>query len=217
MEKTSSGKVDESSIYTSTKNDQAFLTFRIKLARQPNWFLINMVLPVIIVGLLTSLVFLMPIDCGERIGYIITAFLTFAFFLDMIGSSLPHTSNPMAMICYYLMIMLYLSSVSILVTIFTMRIYDKPADDPVPAWLRRVIAVLMCRFCCPKEIEDEEDDVWEQDKKQEDRKFHAPMDAISFRTVGLVMDISFFLAFMVVNVIISVAFLMPLASGQKDG
>ena len=202
-----------SRVSNSSKGGHSFLTFSVSLERQPTWFLLNMVLPIILIGLLTGLVFLMPVDDGERVGYIITAFLTFAFFLDMISSNLPHTSNPMALVVYYLTIMVYLSSASTIVTIFTLRIYDKSTE--VPKWLKVLVAVILARYCCPKkQLSDEEMAGWAAPEKKEDKppEVLAPTENITYRLVGLALDIVFFISFILINLICSVVFLVPLAS-----
>lgn len=203
-----------SKISNFSKGDNSFITFSITLERQPTWFVLNMVLPIILIGLLTGLVFLMPVDDGERVGYIITAFLTFAFFLDMISSNLPHTSNPMALVVYYLTVMVYLSSASTIVTIMTLRIYEKSTD--VPRWLKILVAILLARYCCPKkQISDEEMAGWAAPEKKEQSKrpdVFAPTDNITYRLVALALDILFFVVFILVNMICTIVFLAPLSS-----
>ncbi|XP_061175590.1 acetylcholine receptor subunit alpha-like [Saccostrea echinata] len=203
-----------SQISNSSKGGNSFITFSVTLERQPTWFLLNMVLPIILIGLLTGLVFLMPVDDGERVGYIITAFLTFAFFLDMISSNLPHTSNPMALVVYFLTVMVYLSSASTIVTIMTLRIYDKSTE--VPRWLKIIVAIILARYCFPKkQVSDEEMAGWaapEKKNKNKKPEVFAPTDNISYRLVGLALDILFFIVFVLVNLICTVVFIVPLSS-----
>lgn len=172
-----------------------------------------MVLPIILIGLLTGLVFLMPVDDGERVGYIITAFLTFAFFLDMISSNLPHTSNPMALVVYFLTVMVYLSSASTVVTILTLRIYDKSTE--VPKWLKVIVAIILARYCCPKkQLSDEEMAGWAAPEKKGDVEpvILGPTENITYRLVGLALDILFFVLFVLINLVCTIIFLVPLSS-----
>lgn len=203
----------ESKVSNSSTGGLSFLTFSVTLERQPTWFLLNMVLPIILIGLLTGLVFLMPVDDGERVGYIITAFLTFAFFLDMISSNLPHTSNPMALVVYFLTVMVYLSSASTVVTILTLRIYDKSTE--VPKWLKVAVAIILARYCCPKkQLSDEEMAGWAAPEKKEDVKpvILGPTENITYRLVGLALDILFFVLFILINLVCTIIFLVPLST-----
>lgn len=134
----------------------------------------NMIIPILILGMLTGLVFLLPADSGERVGYAITSFLTFAVFLTMVSENLPKASDPMSLLCYYLTLMLVMSSLSTVITIMTLRVYHQDEDAPVPKWLKHCVAFLTCRKCtkkwCKKKPKDDDDEESGDATKDEDEE-----------------------------------------------
>ena len=49
-------------------------------------------LPIILSSILVTLVFLVPVESGEKLSYILTVLLTIAVFLTIIGDTLPAIS-----------------------------------------------------------------------------------------------------------------------------
>ncbi|XP_069123855.1 neuronal acetylcholine receptor subunit alpha-9-like [Argopecten irradians] len=218
----------------------SYLDYTINLARKPGYFLVNMIIPILILGMLNGLVFLLPADSGERVGYAITAFLTFAVFLTMVSDNLPKSSEPMSLLCFFLTLMLIMSALSTVITIMTLRVYHQDDDSPVPMWLKHVVAFITCRKCkkwCgqkleaieqPKpgqEEEEEEDSSAEEDSEEEDsdeegkrktevkkaKPNNADIKGISWRVVGGTLDGFFFSLFVFGTAVISCVFLIPLA------
>jgi hypothetical protein len=60
-------------------------------------------MPVVFLGLLNILVFLIPAESGERISYSVTVMLAITVFLSSVADSLPKTSSPISLLSYYLL------------------------------------------------------------------------------------------------------------------
>jgi hypothetical protein len=167
-------QVAETSIESKSVSSTSFLHFKINMKRRPGYFVVNMVIPILILGLLNGLVFLLPADSGERVGFAITAFLTFAVFLTLVSANLPKASEPMSLLCYFLTLMLVMSALSTVITIMTLRVYHQDDGSVVPKWLRHVVCFLnleKCKkWCCsakknknsvhanPDDFDDDEDE-----------------------------------------------------------
>nr|KAI8757338.1 neuronal acetylcholine receptor subunit beta-3-like [Biomphalaria glabrata] len=76
--------------------------------------MINIVLPVIFLSFLNILVFLIPADSGEKIGYGITVLLALSVFLSIVGGMLPRSSKSMPEVTMYLFILLIISMLTVL-------------------------------------------------------------------------------------------------------
>ncbi|XP_060063545.1 neuronal acetylcholine receptor subunit alpha-10-like [Ylistrum balloti] len=139
-----------STVSTYNSSNKPFRRYVLNLKRRPVFFIVNMISPLVLVGLLNSLVFVLPADAGERIGFAVNVFLTFAVFLTILAENLPKTSAPLAMLSYYLSSMLAMSSMSTLVTIFTLRIHDKDEDSTVPFYVAALVATMTFRICKEK-------------------------------------------------------------------
>jgi len=83
------------------------------LKRKPSYYIFNIIIPVIVLGFLDVFAFVLPVSSGERAGFSITVFLTFAIFLTIIGSALPVNSENICVLSVYLMVMTIFSVVSL--------------------------------------------------------------------------------------------------------
>ena len=136
------------SINTTIQANRSILTLTVTLDRRPIYFMINMIIPVVLLGVLNSLSFVLPPTAGERMGFATNIFLTFAVYLTILAQNLPETSKPMSTMVYYLVIMLAVSSLTTFVTILTLRIYAKEEENtPVPWVLVYIFGFLTCRLC----------------------------------------------------------------------
>ncbi|XP_069131613.1 acetylcholine receptor subunit beta-like 1 [Argopecten irradians] len=121
----------------------SYYNVEITMERRPLFFVVNIVLPILFMAFLNSLVFILPVESGERVSYAITVLLAIAVFLTLVGDNLPKTSQPMSILCYFLLTDLIMSSVVSIVTILGLRIYYID-DRPVPRWLCRLVVCLSC-------------------------------------------------------------------------
>lgn len=122
----------------------------IELKRRPTYVIVNVILPVLFMGLLNVLVFYLPADSGERVSFAITVLLAIAVFLTLVGDNMPKTSQPMSVLCYFLLANLVLSSLIMVLTVVNLRIYHK--DTPVPKWLSSLVLILKCKRQYKNEI-----------------------------------------------------------------
>ena len=74
-----------------TTTTQVF--FYLRLRHKALYYGLNIILPVIVLSFLTTLVFLLPPDSGEKIGYCLTLLLTFMVILTLIATELPTIAN----------------------------------------------------------------------------------------------------------------------------
>lgn len=68
------------------------LVFNVIFKRRPDYYVTNVVYPLVLVSLLTNLVFLLPADSGEKVSYILTVLLAQTVLLTLNGNSMPTTS-----------------------------------------------------------------------------------------------------------------------------
>ena len=134
----------ETSTETSIRNEQSFITFSIKIARKPMYFAFNIVMPVLILCCLNSVVFLLPAESGERVGFSVTCFLSFMVILNMVMDIMPRSSSPISYLCFYLVVMMCNSGAMTLVTVLLMRVYFKPEKEQVPKWISRLVTFINC-------------------------------------------------------------------------
>ncbi|XP_071092612.1 neuronal acetylcholine receptor subunit beta-3-like [Haliotis cracherodii] len=114
-----------------------YVTFIIR--RRPAFFILNVILPVLLLSLLNVLVFLLPAESGERVSYAVTVLLALAVFLSFISETMPKTAESVSMLSVYLTIMLIASAASVAGSIWTLVFYHRDRKRQIPRWLTRFI------------------------------------------------------------------------------
>jgi hypothetical protein len=69
------------------------LLFTVSLTRKPTYFVINVVLPILILSLITLAVFWLPADSGEKVGLSVTIVLAFSVMQLVVADLIPRTSD----------------------------------------------------------------------------------------------------------------------------
>ena len=138
---------DSSAIAMESSIDGAKVVFSITVKRIPNYYILNIVLPVLFLSILMIFTFAIPADSGEKMGYSMTVFLSFAVFLTIVSSSFPVTSET-SIISAYLVILLSIGTVIVLLTGIQLRLHFRSADIKVPGFLCKVVRIsrtIQCR------------------------------------------------------------------------
>ncbi|XP_061175589.1 neuronal acetylcholine receptor subunit alpha-3-like [Saccostrea echinata] len=143
----------DSEVLIWERDRNSYVTFTLIIRRIPLWFIINMAAPIGLLGLLTTFVFLLPIEEG-RVGYALGSFLTFSVYLSYIIDSLPKASDPMSYLTIYIVIQVIMSGSVSCISVFTVRLYLKDEYARVPTCLALFIGFICCRFCAKDEFDD---------------------------------------------------------------
>ncbi|XP_062607807.1 acetylcholine receptor subunit alpha-1-A-like [Saccostrea cucullata] len=225
--------IEQSRLVEETVDGGSFVKIEITLERKPTYYLVNFFLPILILGILTALVFILPLESGERVGYSVTGFLTFAVYLTLIAEGMPRTSEPMAILSYYLMSMVVVSAAATIITVFTLRIFLKEENDPIPACIVYFIAGLNCLICTKEEDDDDETPLLGPDAVElqttrvgsaKARRSRIEVESIAsddhpdnkydvdWKLVASTLDIFSLVAIMAGSVAIAIVFLVPLAA-----
>ncbi|KAL4225532.1 hypothetical protein ACF0H5_016220 [Mactra antiquata] len=126
----------------------------LELRRRPTFVIVNIVMPILLMGALNILVFILPSESGERVSFSITVLLALAVFLTVVGDNMPKTSEPMPTISYFLLTNLVLSSVIMVLTILNLSLYHRSDLDQVPVWLTKLVFMLNCKCTKHTKVED---------------------------------------------------------------
>ena len=118
------------------------INMQLVLKRNPLFYVVYIVIPLGLLGMVNNLVFMLPDTSGERMSVAVTVFLSFIVYLQMINSNVPESSNPMAYIYYYVLFLLIHSSLSFFLCIMSLRIHGR--CDTVPQKLQTIIRFLLC-------------------------------------------------------------------------
>jgi len=61
--------------------------------------ILNTLFPVVMMAVLSAMVFKLPVDSGEKIGFSLTVLLAYAVYLTLISENIPSTSVTVCYLC----------------------------------------------------------------------------------------------------------------------
>lgn len=127
--------VESTRVYVKTQHVEninfEILQLEIKIRRRSTYYIV-ILLPIFLINFMHILVFALPSDSGERVGFSITVLLTEVLFLTMIQEKLPEASEPgLSYLIYKLLVDLLLSYLIMLVVVVSSILYNKAdAEEP---------------------------------------------------------------------------------------
>nr|KAG5713718.1 hypothetical protein BaRGS_024345 [Batillaria attramentaria] len=132
----------------------AKMTFYFEMHRRPVYYGLNTLLPVMLTSLLIPMVFLLPHDSGEKIGYCLTVLLAYVVILTIVTDGLPTTAKNQSLLGVYIAMVLSLSGLSVVFSIHSLQVYHRdPNHHQLPLWqakLTRNILWFIRMRCCKR-------------------------------------------------------------------
>ena len=84
-------------------------------------------------SVLNIMVFLLPPETGNRIGFTLTLLLALTVFLTIMSDNIPKSSSPMRIWSYLIGLQLLLSSIICFVTVIKLNFYYKEDQTDIPS------------------------------------------------------------------------------------
>ncbi|XP_060063293.1 neuronal acetylcholine receptor subunit alpha-3-like [Ylistrum balloti] len=130
----------------TSNQDGAVVIFSLIVARKPGYIVNNVVLPVMLLSVLSVFVFVLPVDSGEKMGYVMTVYLAFAVFLTIVSASLP-VSSTMSLLGMYLTLQLSLGTAIVIITALELRIHYRNSSREIPRFVKRMVRLSKTLRC----------------------------------------------------------------------
>ncbi|XP_022289462.2 neuronal acetylcholine receptor subunit alpha-6-like [Crassostrea virginica] len=169
------------------------IKFTIKLQRKPQYYIMNIILPVVFLGYLNILVFVIPVDAGEKMSFSVTVFLSFAVFLTIISTLLPTSSENIPIIAMYLVIQLINGVFALIISAFQLRLRHRDEHEEISNLWTKIINLQQKMRCKRRPIVKVEP----LDSSISDMTF-------GWNHVASSIDFFAFWSFLVTNVIINI-------------
>ena len=112
-------------------------TLTITLARKPQFVVMIVITPIMVLSLVNIMVFLLPPDSGERISLSMAQVV----FLTIISENIPKTSSPVAILCYFNGMHVLLSTVMSAVCILNLWFYHRVGKTNLPPWVDQIFRI----------------------------------------------------------------------------
>lgn len=131
-------KITNTSVTVATQvTDFQILKLTVNMERRTTYYIAGLLLPILLMNSIQLLVFIIPVESGERIGYSITVLLAIAVFLTIIQDKLPESSEPnVSLLTYKLLVDMIIGCGMIFAVVIGLRFYFRTEVSPVPGCLR---------------------------------------------------------------------------------
>ena len=113
----------------STISETAYFGFHpypkytLVLERRYTFYVLNLFSPVLIMTFLNTMVFILPANSGERVGYSITCLLSLSVYMTFASESLPSVSQPLPLITFVLLLYIVISALICAGTILGLKFH----------------------------------------------------------------------------------------------
>jgi len=109
------------------------------IRRKTTYYVINLVIPCVIISSLSLFVFYLPPDEGEKLGLVTAILLGLMVFLLLVSGILPTTSDAVPLLSKYL---LFTFLINVLTVVYTVVIINfnlsKPTFEEMPYWIKLI-------------------------------------------------------------------------------
>ncbi|CAF3914274.1 unnamed protein product [Adineta steineri] len=122
------------------------VTIYVHMRRRVLYYLFNIIFPCIWLSILSLLGFWLPPDSGEKITLGITVLLAFSVFMLLIAESMPATSEMVPLIEIYLTVVMALTSLSIVLTVYVLQLHH---SGPVIISIPHTFKYSLVRYIAP--------------------------------------------------------------------
>jgi len=95
------GYSSSSSTGTREGSSTPELTYTLKFKRRPYFHILNSLVPMVLLAFLSAMVFKLPPDSGEKMGFSLTVLLAYAVYLTIISGDMPSTSTSTSVLCKF--------------------------------------------------------------------------------------------------------------------
>ena len=190
-------------------NDGTFLSFTLNLRRKPGFFLMNILVPTVILSFVSTTVFIVPSSSGEKIGFAVTIFLSYAVFLTIVSSQLPQNSDRLAIVNIYIIIEVALSVLSLIIATIQVRLTNRN-DQSIHGIYKAIVNISRCKnrriqsskILKIKNLPDQT--VCNSNQHEYNAYERENNDTYSWTDVSDAIDVILFWTFVVVNIVVTI-------------
>lgn len=124
------------SYFSCCKAPYLTLIYTFHVRRRALFYLMNLILPCVLLTFLSALTFRFPPESGERVSLTITILLGMTVFMMIFIDNIPPTSEVVPLIGRYFSCSVIIMASSLVATCISLSLYYNKPSDEIPFWLR---------------------------------------------------------------------------------
>ncbi|CAF4478515.1 unnamed protein product [Rotaria socialis] len=114
-----------------------FVLFTLQIRRRTLYYVVNVVVPCVLISFMTLLGFILPPDSGEKISLQITILLSVVMFSLLISGIIPASSTALPIIVMYFTTVMLLCTTSVVATVCVLVLHHRNAKShTMPMWVK---------------------------------------------------------------------------------
>ncbi|XP_067670175.1 acetylcholine receptor subunit alpha-1-A-like [Haliotis asinina] len=121
----------------------------LRFQRRPLYYVLNVLIPIVILSILNMAVFAVPVESGEKLSFAVTVLLSLVVFMTFVSELIPKTSTVTAMLTGYLTTVTASSAINVMLTIVVLVFHNKPNKEEIPKCFQKFVS-LVHRVSCRK-------------------------------------------------------------------
>ncbi|XP_063431835.1 neuronal acetylcholine receptor subunit alpha-10-like [Mytilus trossulus] len=133
--------------YTCCPAPYPDVTFYVYLERKPGYYIINILIPSVMITVLAILGYFLPVDSGEKVSLVITVMLAMSVFQLLVADKLPPSAESTPWIMFFFNFILGLSAVSTILQVLVINLYYR-GEREIPTSLKDYVIKPLCFITC---------------------------------------------------------------------
>ncbi|XP_046562548.1 acetylcholine receptor subunit alpha-1-A-like [Haliotis rubra] len=124
----------------------------LRFQRRPLFYVLNVLIPIVILSILNMAVFAVPVESGEKLSFAVTVLLSLIVFMTFVSELIPKTSTGISMLTGYLTTVTASSAVNVMLIIVVLILHNKPNKEEIPRCLQKLVSLarkVSCRKIYP--------------------------------------------------------------------
>ncbi|XP_033728753.1 acetylcholine receptor subunit alpha-1-A-like isoform X2 [Pecten maximus] len=113
-----------------------------KFRRRPQFFVMNTIIPILLLAILNGFIFSLSVESGEKVGFVLTVLLAYAVYLTLVSDHIPTTSDNTSILSILVLMVLMMSVISVIVTIYVIRLSGRSDEVPISDTTRRLTQMM---------------------------------------------------------------------------
>lgn len=199
----------------------SYAAFSLELKRKPTFFVVTLLVPAFILLFVNPLVFLLPVESGERISFAMSTFLSFTVFISITYGVMPRRSEPMSSLLIIFTLSFIVSAMIIFGALKSITVYHRHLSYPIHPLYSCLCRPTIIKLCSIG-IDPEEDQDQRQQKRppiELDETFknkncknsleNSQTDLtiqLGWKNISKVLDVLFFIFFILIDLVIVFVF-----------